>query len=110
MPKFPVPFGTNSNSRTDEKIPREIKAIRTRKMETYNTERNSNRNVTRFTSNTTIETLITLSYLLETKNRNSNRPIRTIKSFRSLSKQAKKEWIYKYRNASSFNWDEEEEM
>lgn len=54
--------------------------------------------------------LITLSSLLETRNYNYNRPRRTIKSFRSLSKQAKKEWMYKHRNASSFNWDEEEEM
>ena len=33
-----------------------------------------------------------------------------IRSFRSLSKQAKKEWMYKHRNTSNFNWDEEEEM
>ena len=33
-----------------------------------------------------------------------------IRSFRSLSKQAKKEWMYKHRNTGNFNWEEEEEM
>ena len=66
-------------------------------------ERDFNRNGTRFTSNTSLETLIALSYLMETRNQNCDRLRRTIKSFRSLSKQAKKEWIYKHRNASSFN-------
>lgn len=99
---------TNSNNRTDEKISAGSKTNTTRKMETYNIERNSNRNGTRFTCNTTLEALITLFSLLET--RNYNRPRRIIKSYRSLSKQAKKEWMYKHRNASSFNWDEEEEM
>ena len=38
------------------------------------------------------------------------RPVRTIRSYRSLSKQAKKEYMKKKANSSSFNWDEEEEL
>ena len=45
-------------------------------------------------------------FIKKTRNQNYDRPRRTI---RSLSKQAKKEWMYKHRNASSFNWDEEKE-
>ncbi len=65
---------------------------------------------TRYTCNTPLDTLVTLSYLFETRNLNNNRPRRTIRSFGSLSMQAKKEWLYKHRNASSFNWDDEYEM
>lgn len=35
---------------------------------------------------------------------------RNIRGYKSLSKQAKKEYAKKKANASSFNWDEEEEM
>lgn len=38
------------------------------------------------------------------------RPVRTIRSYRSLSKQAKKEYMKKKANSSSFNWNEEEEL
>ena len=38
------------------------------------------------------------------------RPIRTIQSYRSLSKQTKKEYMKKKANSSSFNLDEEEEI
>ena len=74
------------------------------------TNANTNESRSRYTCNTPFETLITLSYLFETRKSNEDRPKRTIRSFRSLSKQAKKEWLYKHRNASSFNWDDEYEM
>ena len=35
---------------------------------------------------------------------------RTIRSFRSLSKQAQKEWLNKHRYSSSFNGEDELEM
>lgn len=88
-------------------------SIKTKKSINYantSTKANTNESRSKFACNTTLETLITLSSLLETRNQNYDRPRRTIRSFRSLSKQAKKEWMYKHRNASSFNWDEEEEM
>lgn len=102
-------YSTNTNQETNGGISRRVKESSENKMETYN-KRSSDRNATRYTCNTTLETLITISSLLETRNNNYDRPRRTIKSFRSLSKQAKKEWMYKHRNASSFNWDEEEEF
>lgn len=102
-------YSTNTNQETNGGISRRVKESSENKMETYN-KRSSDRNATRYTCNTTLETLIIFSSLLETRNNNYDRPRRTIKSFRSLSKQAKKEWIYKHRNASSFNWDEETEF
>ena len=106
-------YSRNSNQETNGGVSREIKESRENKMETNyagSSNRTDSRNCARYTCNTTLETLITLSSLLETRNQNYDRPRRTIRSFRSLSKQAKKEWMYKHRNASSFNWDEEEEM
>lgn len=102
-------YNRNTNQETNGGVSRRIKETSKSKMETHN-KRSSNRNATRYTCNTPFKTLIILSSLLETRNQNYDRPRRTIKSFRSLSKQAKKEWMYKHRNASSFNWDEEEEM
>lgn len=103
-------FNSISNSGTNEEISRRIKNTSTNKVETYNDERSSNRSCTRYTCNTPLDTLVTLSYLFETRNLNNNRPRKTIRSFGSLSKQAKKEWLYKHQNASSFNWDDEYEM
>ena len=106
-------YSTNTTNRTDEEISRRIKSTSENKMETNyegSSNRNDNRYNTRYTCNTPFETLITLSYLFETRKSNEERPRRTIRSFRSLSKQAKKEWLYKHRNASSFNWDDEYEM
>ena len=64
----------------------------------------------RFTCNTALDKIVALSYLLQNKRYNQDKPRRTIRSFRSLSKQAQKEWLNKHRYSSSFNWDDELEM
>lgn len=71
---------------------------------------NNNLPPVRFTCNTTLDKIVALSYLLQNKRYNQDRPRRTIRSFRSLSKQAQKEWLNKHRYSSSFNWEDELEM
>ena len=78
-------------------------------MEKY-IQRDTNRYCNRYFSNRSLDTLVSLAYLFENRQYNQNKPKRTIRSFRSLSKQAKKEWIYKHHNASGFNQAKEEEM
>lgn len=101
---------TGRNPRSDERIYRESTRTAINKMETHNFERNSNRDTIRFTCNTALDKIIALSYLLQNKRYNQDRSRRTIRSFRSLSKQAQKEWLNKHRYSSSFNWDDELEM
>ena len=101
---------TRRNTRSNERIYRESTRNAINKMETHNFERNSNRDTIRFTCNTALDKIIALSYLLQNKRYNQDRPRRTIRSFRSLSKQAQKEWLNKHRYSSSFNWDDELEM
>ena len=101
---------TGRNPRSDERVYREITRTAINKMETHNFERNSNRDTIRFTCNTALDKIVALSYLLQNKRYNQDRPRRTIRSFRSLSKQAQKEWLNKHRYSSSFNWVDELEM
>lgn len=77
-------------------------------MEKY-IQRDTNRNCNRYFSNRSLDTLVSLAYLFENRQYNQNKPKRTIRSFRSLSKQAKKEWIMKHKYSSSFDWFEEDE-
>ena len=98
------------NTRSNERIYRESTRNAINKMETHNFERNSNRDTIRFTCNTALDKIIALSYLLQNKRYNQDRPRRTIRSFRSLSKQAQREWLNKHRYSSSFNGDYELEM
>ena len=101
---------TGRNPRSDERVYRESTRTAINKMETHNFERNSNRNGIRFTCNTALDKIVALSYLLQNKRYNQDRPRITIRSFRSLSKQAQREWLNKHRYSSSFNWDDELEM
>ena len=78
------------------------------KMEKY-IQMDTNRNCNRYFSNRSLDTLISLAYLFENRQYNQNRPKRVIRSFRSLSKQAKKEWIMKHKYSSTFDWFEEDE-
>ena len=98
------------NPRSDERIYKESTRTAINKMETHNFERNSNRDSIRFTCNTALDKIIALSCLLQNKKYNQDRPRRTIRSFRSFSKQAQREWLNKHRYSSSFNWDDELEM
>lgn len=59
-------------------------------------------------SNNIFDRIIDISSIFS--NPQIKRPARTIRSYRSLSKQAKKEYMKKKANSSSFNWDEEEEL
>ena len=77
-------------------------------MEKY-IQRNTNRYCDRYFSNRSLDTLISLAYLLQNNQENQNRPKRIIRGFRNLSKRARKEWILKHKNSSSFNWFEEDE-
>ena len=98
----------DSSRISDAEISREIERITENKMEKY-MQGNTNRNCDRYFSSRPLDTLISLAYLFENKNYNQNKPKRTIRSFRSLSKQAKKEWIMKHKYSSGFNWFEEDE-
>lgn len=71
---------------------------------------NNNLPPIRFTCNTALDKIVALSYLLQNKRYNQDKPRRTIRSFRSLSKQAQKEWLNKHRYSSSFNGEDELEM
>lgn len=103
-------YSTGGYSRSNERLCASSSRPSCNQMETHNLERNSNRNGTRFTCNTTLDKIVALSYLLQNKRYNQDRPRRTMRSFRSLSKQAQKEWLNKHRYSSSFNWDDELEM
>lgn len=98
----------DSSRISDDEISRRIERTTENKMEKY-MQGNTNRNCYRYFSNHSLDTLISLAYLFENKHYNQNKSKRTIKSFRSLSKQAKKEWIMKHKYSSSFNWSEEDE-
>lgn len=102
-------YNPRRNSRTDDGLYKKFEKTSANKMETHNIERDSHRNNIRFTCNVSLDALISISYLLRSKE-DKNRPKRTIRSFRSLSKQAQKEWLYKHKYSSSFNWDDELEM
>lgn len=99
---------SNTSGISDDEISRGIERTSEDKMEKYN-KGNTNRNITRYFSNPSLDILVSLAYLFQTKNYNENRPKKTIRSFRSLSKQAKKEWIMKHKYSSSFDWFEEDE-
>lgn len=98
----------NTSGGSDDEISRGIERITTDKMEKY-IQRATNRNCDRYFSSRSLDTLISLAYLFENRQYNQNKPKRTIRSFRSLSKQAKKEWIMKHKYSGSFDWFEEDE-
>ena len=81
-----------------------------KQIENSKIENGTNTNCARFTSNTALDKIITLSYFLQSKRYNQDNSIRTIRGFRSFSKNAKKEWLNKHRYSTSFNWDDELEM
>ena len=94
---------------TDDEISRGIEKTTKSKSETY-IQRNTNWNSNRYVSNTTLDTLVTLAYLLNTNRQNRpHRHKRKIRSFRNLSKRAQKEWIKLHKNSSSIDWYEEDE-
>lgn len=98
----------NTFGSSDDEISRGIEGTSEDKMEKY-IQRNTNRYCDRYFSNRSLDTLISLAYLLQNNQENQNRPKRIIRGFRNLSKQARKEWILKHNNSSSFNWFEEDE-
>lgn len=98
----------NTSGSSDDEISRGIEKTSKDKMEKY-IQRDTNRNCNRYFSNRSLDTLISLAYLFENRQYNQNRPKRVIRSFRSLSKQAKKEWIMKHKYSSTFDWFEEDE-
>lgn len=81
-----------------------------KQIENSKIENDTNTNCARFTSNTALDKIVALSYLLQNKRYNQDNSIRTIRGFRSFSKNAKKEWLNKHHYSSSFNWDDELEM
>ena len=94
---------------TDDEISRGIEKTTKSKSETY-IQRNTNWNSNRYVSNTTLDTLVTLAYLLNTNRQNCpHRHKRKIRSFRNLSKRAQKEWIKLHKNSSTIDWYEEDE-
>lgn len=94
---------------SDAEISRRIERTQKNKMEKY-MQGNTNRNCNRYFSNRSLGTLISLAYLFENRQYNQNKPKKTIRSFSSLSKQAKKEWIIKHKYSSNFDWFEEDEL
>lgn len=98
----------NTSGSSDDEISRGIERTTKDKMEKY-IQRDANRYCNRYFSNRSLDTLVFLAYLFENRQYNQNKPKRTIRSFRSLSKQAKKEWIMKHKYSSSFDWFEEDE-
>ena len=98
----------NTSGSSDDEISRGIERTTKDKMEKY-IKRDTNRYCNRYFSNRSLDTLVSLAYLFENRQYNQNKPKRTIRSFKSLSKQAKKEWIMKHKYSSSFDWFEEDE-
>lgn len=99
---------TITSGGSDDEISRRIERTTKNKMEKY-IQGDTNRNCNRYFSNRSLDTLVSLAYLFENRQYNQNKPKRTIRSFKSLSKQAKKEWIIKHKYSSGFDWFEEDE-
>ncbi len=89
---------------------KDITEIPDKQIENSKIENGTNTNFARFTSNTALDKIVALSYLLQNKRYYQDNSIRTIRGFRSFNKNAKKEWLNKHRYSSSFNWDDELEM
>ena len=100
---------TNTSGSSDDEISRRIERNTKDKMEKY-IKRDTNRYCNRYFSNRSLDTLVSLAYLFENRQYNQNKPKRTIRSFRSLGKRAKKEWIMKHKYSSGFDWFEEDEL
>ena len=99
---------TNTSGGSDDEMSRRIKKTTKNKMEKY-IQRDTNRCSDRYFSNCPLDSLISLTYLLQSNHDYKNRPKRRIRGFRNLSKRARKEWIMKHKNSSSFDWFEEDE-
>lgn len=72
--------------------------------------RDTNRDCTRYYSNTPLETLVSLAFIFQSRPKQNNKQKRTIRSFRGLSKQAQREWIFKNKFSSSVQYEDEMEM
>ena len=99
---------TNTSGGSDDEMSRRIEKTTKNKMEKY-IQRDTNRRSDRYFSNCPLDSLISLTYLLQSNHDYKNRPKRKIRGFRNLSKRARKEWIIKHKNSSSFDWFEEDE-
>lgn len=118
MPKFPVPFGTGKsikgqykNERGNEEFNGEKFERAILQSEARNElckERKESKNIQSKIENgisNILGGIIAISNMVS--NSQVNYKPRKIRGYKSLSKQAKKEYAKKKANASSFDWEEE---